>query len=157
MELTKKQQVAAVISAVVVGTAALTGGLNYLHNQKQDLLDPNWTLVSNADDGGRWYIDNSTLTYEDNRYVQGWVLLSQAKSDKDGTRSVKFNTIFDCQGRQYRFMSGAGTDGPNGHGAGTGILEAGPTRDLPPGSNVANVADYVCSNIGQQQNDNSRI
>ena len=158
MELTNNAKIGigAVAGAVVVGVAALSY-VGYQVKLAEEAIDPAWTLVSNSDDGSKWYVNDSSLKYEDGRYVQGWELLSQAKTDKDGTRSTKMLVIYDCQGRQYRIMSGSSTAGPNGRGAGTGTFGAGPTRNIPPGTNADNVLDYVCKplyNNSQPSSDN---
>ena len=129
---------------VALGLVALSSVGYQKYVDSKETADANWTLISNADDGGKWYVDESTFNYEGGRYAGGWIMLSQARADKDGTRSIKFKTIFDCQDRKYRFMQGSGTDGINGRGAGTGSFPAGHTRDIPPSTNISNVADYIC-------------
>lgn len=127
----------------------VTAGIGYVI-QPQEPLDPGWTLVSTADTGDRWYVNDASTTYEDGRYAQTWVMNNQAKADKDGTRSYKVDVIFDCASRQYRFMSFTGANGQNGHGKVVSTDGAGPTRNMPPGTNIANVADYVCQPLYQR-------
>ena len=144
-------KVASIVSGIVIIAAiAVAATSKYL---KETALDSNWTFISLSDSGDKWYIDADTFKYEDDRYTGGWVLLSQGKADPDGTRSIKVKTIFDCQERQYRFIQITATDGVNGHGASTGVYGAGPVRDLPPGSNLANIADFVCKPLYTQSSD----
>ena len=136
---------ASIVCGVVI-TVAIAIGATVKHF-KDTALDSNWTFISLADNDDKWYIDANTFQYEDDRYTSGWILLSQNKADPDGTRSIKVRTIFDCVERKYRFMQIVATDKVNGHGVSTGAYGAGPVRDLPPGSNLANVADFVCKPI----------
>ena len=135
-------KVASVVCGIAITVAFTLAAVGkYL---KDTALESNWTLISIADNGDKWYLDADTFQYEDDRYTGGWLMLSQSKADPDGTRSIKVKTVFDCQARQYKFIQITATDGVNGHGASTGVYGAGPVRDLPPNSNLANVADFVC-------------
>lgn len=124
-------------------------GVGYIV-QPQETLDPGWTLVSTADTGDRWYVNDASTSYEDGRYAETWIMNNQARADKDGTRSYKAQVIFDCQNRKYRFMSLVTAKGQNGHGESNGTEGAGPTRNMPPGTNIAHVADYVCQPLYQR-------
>ena len=133
-----------VCGAVIVAAVAIGATVKHF---KDTALESNWTFISLADNNDKWYIDATTFQYEDHRYTGGWIMLSQAKADPDGTRSIKVKTIFDCVERKYRFIQIVATDGVNGHGVSTGVYGVGPIRELPPNSNLANVADFVCKPI----------
>lgn len=139
-----------VCGVVIIAAIAISATVKHF---KDNALDPNWTFISLSDNGDKWYIDADTFRYDEDRYTIGWILLSQDKADPDGTRSIKVKAAFDCEDRKYRFMSITATDGVNGHGVSTGVYGAGPVRDLPPGSNLANVADFVCKPLYTQSSD----
>ena len=148
-------RLASLVCGIVIAAAIAIGMI--AKHFKDTALDSNWTFISLSDNGDKWYIDADTFQYEDDRYTGGWILLSQNKADPDGTRSIKVKTIFDCINRQYKFIQITATDGVNGHGASTGVYGAGPVRDLPPGSNLANVADFVCKPLYSHSSDTNEF
>ena len=150
----KNTKIAATVIASVMAVGvfgfALVGiiGSNIFQDRS---LDPGWTLVSNADTGDKWYVNDSTVTYEDNRYVGVWIMANLAKTEENGTRSFKAKTIFDCQTHQYRFMQFNTARGQNGHGESNGSEGATPVSNAPPGSNIDNIAEYVCKPLYSNQ------
>ena len=150
--MTSNQKVLAVVGGIV-GAMVLMTGVAYVATNtdfsftNKNKPEPGWTLVSTADDGALWVVNDSSINVEDNRYVQAWIMESFDRRQKDGTQSTKLLTIVDCQTRQYMFTSGASTDGPMGHGAGVSVIGKTPVRSAPPGTNIAHTVDYVCQAI----------
>jgi hypothetical protein len=139
--------------ALGVVSAVLAGVAYSIFEHEESKIDPQWSLVSESDDSSKWYVNDSSFTYQEGRYTQGWIMVSNPKKDRYGTRSTKILAVFDCQDRRYRFMQTSSTDGPNGRGAVTGMLDASTTHGIPPGTNISSVADYVCQPLHNRTDD----
>lgn len=142
--MTPQTKKIAIGAGIFVAVLLSIGAVGIAIKPQELPVNANWVLVSEADDGGRWYVDPATVEYEGSQYAQAWVLLANYKGEDSKTHSLKFKTLFDCAGHRYRFMETIGMEGVNGRGAVTQMHPADPAQNVPPSSNISLVSDYVC-------------
>jgi len=113
--------------------------------QAKTQVGSNWRLVSQSDDGDKFYVDPATIT-RDSVMRRYWFIVEYANPKPGAWRSSRAFVETNCREENYRFIELTGFNGSMATGQ---VLERieGPQRwvQVAPGTLAASKMQFVCA------------